>query len=219
VDPTALDPRETYKLMTGFIVPRPIAWISTQAPDGTLNLAPFSFFNGVGANPPAVSVSILHNPAGDRRKDTWRNIEATGEFVVNVVDEDLARAMNETSTEFPPEVDEFEAAGLEPVESVAVKPPRVAAAPVSLECTLLDSLKVGEGVGGATLVVGKIELVHVRNGIANERNHVDIKELRPVSRLAGAEYGYVRETFSMNRNHYDPEAATAVRSSVRPPAR
>lgn len=212
LDPSTLDPREAYKLMTGFIVPRPIAWVSTQAPDGTLNLAPFSFFNGVGANPPAVSVSILHNPAGDHRKDTWRNIEATGQFVVNVVDEDLARAMNETATEFPPEVDEFERAGLRTAPSVAVRPPRVAAAPVSMECTLLDSLAVGEGMGGATLVVGKVELVHVRDGITNGRNHVDLGELRPVSRLAGAEYGYVRETFTMDRNHYDPETATAVRS-------
>jgi len=211
LDPSTLHPKEAYKLMTGFIVPRPIAWVSTAAPDGTLNLAPFSFFNGVGASPPAVSISILHNPTGDHRKDTWRNIEATGEFVVNVVDEELARAMNETSTEFPPEVDEFEAAGLEPAPSVVVGPPRVAAAPVSMECTLLDSLAVGKGMGGATLVVGKVELVHVRDGITNGRNHVDLRELRPVSRLAGAQYGYVRETFAMDRRHYDPEAETAVR--------
>lgn len=209
---STFDPREAYKLMTGFIVPRPIAWVSTRATDGTLNLAPFSFFNGIGANPPAVSVSILHNPGGDHRKDTWRNIEATGEFVVNVVDEELARAMNETATEYPSEVDEFEVAGLTPASSVTVNPPRVEEAPVSLECTLLDSLAVGKGMGGATLVVGKVELVHVRDGIVDGRNHVDIRRLKPVARIAGAEYAYVRETFTMTRNHYDPEAATAVSS-------
>lgn len=213
LDLSTLDPREAYKLMTGFIVPRPIAWVSTRATDGTLNLAPFSFFNGVGANPPTVSISILHNPKGDHRKDTWRNIQNTGEFVVNVVDEDRARAMNDSSTEFPPEVDEFEAAGLAPAESAVVRPPRVADAPVSLECTLLDSLTVGKGMGGSTLVVGKIEMVHCREGIVGDRNHVDIRELKPIARIAGAEYAYVRETFEMTRNHYDPETETAVRSS------
>ena len=213
LEPTSLDPREMYKLMTGFIVPRPIAWVSTVAEDGGFNLAPFSFFNGVAANPPTVSVSILHNPGGDHRKDTWRNIEATGEFVVNIVSEEVARKMNDTSTEFPPEIDEFEMAGLTPLPAVTVRAPRVEEAPVSMECSLFESVRVGEGIGGATLIVGTVSYVHIRDDIVNEKNYIDVAELAPIGRSAGADYVYVRDTFTMERNHYDPEAATAVRSS------
>lgn len=202
-----------YKLMTGFIVPRPIAWVSTVAEDGSHNLAPFSYFNGVAASPPTVSVSILHNPGGDHRKDTWRNIEATGEFVVNIVSEDLARKMNDTATEFPPEVDEFEAAGLTPVPGVTVNAPRVGQAPVSMECNLFESVRVGDGMGGATLVVGTVSHVHLRDGLVYGNNYVDVRKLAPVGRSAGADYVYVRETFTMERTHYDPETSIAVRSS------
>ena len=212
IDPASLDPRAMYKLMTGFIVPRPIAWVSTVAEDGGLNLAPFSFFNGVAAAPPTVSVSILHNPGGDHRKDTWRNIEATGEFVVNIVSEDLARQMNDTATEFPPEIDEFEAAGLTPVAGVTVAAPRVEEAQISLECSLFDAIRVGEGMGGATLIVGTVSHVHAHDGIVYGDNYVDTSKLAPIGRSTGADYVHVRDTFTMERTHYDPETATAVRS-------
>src|SRR5581483_7500544 len=125
LDPRALGERDTYKLLIGCVVPRPIAWVSTIDEQGVRNLAPFSFFNAIGSNPPAISVAISYADRADGRKDTLRNIIAVGEFVVNVVDEHLAQAMNITATNYPPEVDEFAAAGLTPAPSVLVRPPRV----------------------------------------------------------------------------------------------
>jgi flavin reductase (DIM6/NTAB) family NADH-FMN oxidoreductase RutF len=202
-DPQTLGERETYKLLIGCVVPRPIAWVSTLDPSGARNLAPFSFFNAVGSNPPAVSVSISYIDTPDRRKDTLRNIQETGEFVVNIVDEALARAMNITSANYPLDVDEFDVAGVAAAPSAVVRPPRVAAAPVSLECRLFTLVPVGQGPGSATLAVGVIQIIHVRADIINERQHIDIMKLRPIARLAGASYAYVRETFDMVRPVYD----------------
>lgn len=199
------DPRKLYGFMTAIILPRPIGWVSTASPDGQRNLAPFSFFNGVAANPPTVSISILHAPRGDGRKDTWRNIEQTGEFVVNVASEDLAEQVNRTGTECPPEVDEFEMAGLDAVPSVVVAAPRVAQAPAHLECRLHDTMRVGDGMGGATLVVGEIVHISVADHAIGEGPRVDLARLRPLSRLGGASYAPVRETFDLERLHFDPE--------------
>ena len=203
LDPQTLGERETYKLLIGCVVPRPIAWVSTVDRSGARNLAPFSFFNAIGSNPPAVSVSISYADNPDLRKDTLRNIVDTGEFVVNIVDEDLAQAMNTTAANYPRDVDEFEAAGVVAAPSAAVRPPRVAGAPVSLECRLLTLVPVGKGPGSATLVIGVIQLIHVRADIINERHYIDITKLRPIGRLAGASYAYVHETFDMVRPVYD----------------
>jgi flavin reductase (DIM6/NTAB) family NADH-FMN oxidoreductase RutF len=203
LDPQALGQRETYKLLIGCVVPRPIAWISTVDPQGARNLAPFSFFNGIGSNPPAVSVSINYVEAPDQRKDTLRNIIATGEFVVNIVSEELAQAMNATAANYPPEIDEFTVAGLSAAPCLTVRAPRVAEAPVSLECSLFAQVPVGQGPGSSTLVVGVIQMIHVRSDIINDRNHIDITKLRPIARLAGSSYAYVHETFDMVRPVYD----------------
>src|SRR5205085_9276828 len=112
-----------------------------------LNLAPFSFFNGIGSNPPALSVSINYTSNNDQRKDTLRNIEATGEFVINIVDEKRAQAMNVTAIDYPLDVDEFAVAGLTPIPGVAVRAPRVAESPVSMECKLFTLVPVGTGPG------------------------------------------------------------------------
>lgn len=205
LDPHALGEHETYKLLIGCVVPRPIAWVSTVDRDGLGNLAPFSFFNGVGSNPPAISVAITYNDSPDQRKDTLRNIEATGEFVVNIVSEELAQAMNETAVNYPPEVDEFAVAGLTPVPGTLVRAPRVAESPVSFECKLFTLVPVGAGPGSATLVVGAIALIHVRDDIIDARNRIDIHKLRPIARLAGAGYAYVHETFEMPRGRYNPQ--------------
>lgn len=204
-DPTTLKQQDVYKLLIGCVVPRPIAWVSTVDLDGTRNLAPFSFFNAIGSNPPALCVSI--NDTGDnpdRRKDTLRNILATGEFVVNIVSEELAAAMNATATNFPPAIDEFSVAGLTPAPGVAVRPPRVAESPVSFECRLYTQVPVGQGPGSSTLVIGTIALIHIRDGLFDERYRVDIKELRPVGRLAGNSYAYVHDTFDLIRGRYNP---------------
>jgi flavin reductase (DIM6/NTAB) family NADH-FMN oxidoreductase RutF len=199
LDPQTLGERETYKLLIGCVVPRPIAWVSTVDQQGIRNLAPFSFFNGVGSSPPAVSISINYTDSVDQRKDTLRNIATTGEFVVNIVSEELAQAMNATATNYPPEIDEFEVAGLAAAPCVTVRAPRVAEAPVSLECKLFTLVPVGQGPGSATLVVGVVQMIHARDDIINDRNHVDIMKMRPIARLAGSGYAYVHETFEMPR--------------------
>jgi len=203
LDPQALGERETYKLLIGCVVPRPIAWVSTVDQQGARNLAPFSFFNGVGSNPPALSISINYIENADGRKDTLRNIAATGEFVVNIVDEDLAQAMNATATNYPPEVDEFAVAGLTAAPSAIVRPPRVAESPVSMECRLFTLVPVGQGSGSSTLVIGTIALFHLRDDLVDTRHHVDIRGLRPIARLAGSGYAYVHETFEMLRGRYN----------------
>ena len=105
LDPHTLGQRETYKLLIGCVVPRPIAWVSTVDLAGARNLAPFSFFNAIGSNPPAISISVSFVDGIDQRKDTLRNISDTGEFVVNIVDEDMAKAMNATAASYPPSID------------------------------------------------------------------------------------------------------------------
>ncbi len=203
LDPQTLGQRETYKLLLGCVVPRPIAWVSTADLAGVRNLAPFSFFNAIGSNPPAISISVSYVDGSDPRKDTLRNISDTGEFVVNIVDEELARAMNATSASYPPGVDEFEIAGLTAIPSVTVRPARVDGAPASLECKLLTLVPVGQGPGSATVVIGVIQMIHMRADVINERHYIDITKLRPIARLAGASYAYVHETFDMARPVYD----------------
>jgi flavin reductase (DIM6/NTAB) family NADH-FMN oxidoreductase RutF len=203
LDPQIIGQRETYKLLIGCVVPRPIAWVSTVDISGVRNLAPFSFFNAIGSNPPAISIAISYASGPDQRKDTLRNISDTGEFVVNIVDEDLAQAMNATSANYPPDVDEFDAAGVTAAPCVAVRPARVAGAPVSLECKLFTLVPVGQGPGSATLVIGVIHMIHVRGDVINTQYYIDITNLRPIARLAGASYAYVHETFDMARPVYD----------------
>ena len=203
LDPHVLGQRETYKLLIGCVVPRPIAWVSTVDLAGVRNLAPFSFFNAIGSNPPAISISISYVEGIDGRKDTLRNISDTGEFVVNIVDEDLAQAMNATSAGYPPDVDEFAIAGLVAAPCATVHPARVLGAPVSLECKLFTLVPVGAGPGSATLAIGVIQMIHVRSDVINERHYIDITKLRPIGRLAGASYAYVHETFDMVRPVYD----------------
>src|SRR5271154_330187 len=136
--------RDVYRHMIACITPRPIAWVSTISPGGVPNLAPFSFFNGVGANPPAVVFSPVNRRDGSR-KDTVINIEANRQFVVNVVSEPMASRMNHTSAELPYEVNEFEVCGLTPLPSVRIQPPRVKEAPVQMECELFEIVRVGHG--------------------------------------------------------------------------
>jgi flavin reductase (DIM6/NTAB) family NADH-FMN oxidoreductase RutF len=203
IDPTQLDQRDVYKLIIGSVVPRPIAWVSTQDAEGRRNLAPFSFFNAVGSNPPALTVSINHAVArSDGRKDTLANILATREFVVNIVTEDTVLAMNETATDYPAGVDEFAEAGLSYAPSLTVSPPRVAASPVNFECELFTSVPVGDGPGSATIVIGLIKHIHIRDELLDERYRIDLARLRPVARLAGSSYCPVRDVFEIERKTY-----------------
>jgi len=209
LDFPALDKRTRYKILTGTVVPRPIAWVSTIDNAGITNLAPFSFFNVVCQDPPTVSISILRQTTGTRgHKDTLQNILACGEFVVNIADETLVQAMNESATDYPSYVDEFAIADLTSAASSRVRPPRVAEAAVSMECRLTGQLPVGND---ATLVLGEVVFMHIRDEIIDERYHIDIQKLRPIGRLAGSDYAYVHETFSIDRGRYD-----AATGSVHP---
>lgn len=198
LDPEKMRFRDIYGWMVGLITPRPIAWVSTIAADGVTNLAPFSFFNGVGANPPLIMFCPANNREG-QPKDTLRNIQSNGQFVVNLVTDDLAEAMNLTAAEYRPDVDEFEVADIETAASVRVKPPRVARSAASMECVLHQALQLGCGPGGANLVIGRIVCIHVQEELVDDDGQLIPDRLPTVGRLGGS--GYVRTTdrFEMPR--------------------
>jgi len=199
IDPRDLAARAAYPLFISTIVPRPIAWVSTVSPDGRPNLAPFSFFMGVTSDPPTLAVAI-----GRRRgepKDTARNIEAGGEFVVNVVTTDLAAAMVLTSADFPPTVSEFAAAGLTPLPSVRVRPPRVAESPLHMECRLERLVPIGRSA--TTLAIAEVVLFHIADELWTGQG-VDVARLKPLGRLGGTLYAPVERTISIPRPEIDP---------------
>lgn len=202
IDPSALEPREVYKLLIGSVVPRPIAWVSSVSAEGQRNLAPFSYFNIACANPP----SLLFCPNRRRdgsKKDTLLNIEATGEYVIHIVDEAHVAAMNQSSAEFPREVDEFEAAGLLAAPSLVVRPARVAEAPIAFECRLFQVVPVSDAPQGGEVVIGRVLLIHVRDDVRPD-TYIDLEALRPVARLAGNGYARVTDTFDLPRPVYRP---------------
>jgi flavin reductase (DIM6/NTAB) family NADH-FMN oxidoreductase RutF len=193
--PTELDPRAAYRLLISVVVPRPIGWASTIGSDGSLNLAPFSFFNAVSNMPLTVMISV-----GQRKghpKDTLRNAQETGAFVINIVDEELAVAMNETSGEWAYHVNEFERAGVTPAASIDVQPPRVAEAPIALECKVTQIVPVIDTT--YTLILGRVLRFHIRSDLLRPNGAVDAALLRPVARLSGDEYATLGRVFEMRR--------------------
>lgn len=188
-----------YKIMIGSILPRPIGWISTIDPAGKPNLAPFSFFNAVCGNPPHVLFCPMVRGTDNNPKDTLRNVRATGEFVVNIVTEELAEAMNITSTEFPAEVDEFKTAGLEIEPSVRVRPPRVAASPIHYECQVAQIVDISDQPGGGSVVIGRVVHLHVAERVLVDSDKINLFALRPIGRLAGSAYCRVSDVFEMLR--------------------
>jgi flavin reductase (DIM6/NTAB) family NADH-FMN oxidoreductase RutF len=203
IDPSGMPATAVYKLLIGCIVPRPIAWVSTVSADGVPNLAPFSFFMGVCATPPTLAFSASPRadaaaPAGTSLKDTVRNLEATGDFVVNVVDDALAAQMNLTSGDYPPEVDEFVLAGLTAASSATVRAPRVREAPISLECRVAQILRVGRAPH--SLVLGEILRFHFRDDLYDPgTGRIDMRRLQPVGRLAGEMYAHIHDLFELKR--------------------
>jgi flavin reductase (DIM6/NTAB) family NADH-FMN oxidoreductase RutF len=191
--------REIYKLLTGCVVPRPIAWVSSLNAEGQPNLAPFSFFNAVCSNPPTLMFVTSVRGTDGGQKDTYHNVQATGEFVVNFVTESLAEQMNITSTEFPADVNEFESAGLTPAPSVLVKPPRVAESPVHFECKLNQIVTIGNEIGGGHIVIGTIVHIHCDESVYRGNNYIDIQAYQPVGRLAGGAYSRTRDVFEIRR--------------------
>jgi flavin reductase (DIM6/NTAB) family NADH-FMN oxidoreductase RutF len=196
-DPRALDRRERNNVINGLIYPRPIAWVSTVASDGTRNLAPFSFFNAFSFNPPTVGVS-----PGSRRgvpKDTLANVRATGEFVINLVSAALADTANATSAELSADVDEWELAGVTPVASETVAPARVEQAPAALECRVHQIVELGVDEPSNSLVIGRVLRVHVLDGALDEQYLPRPEALDLVGRMGGDLWARTREQFILPR--------------------
>ena len=198
IDPTQLPVREMYQYLIGAITPRPIAWVSTLSPRGIPNLAPFSFFNGVAANPPTVVFSPVNRRDGTK-KDTVLNLEQRPEFVVNVVSFDHAVPMNASSEEFPYEISEFEKCGLTPVPSEKVGPPRVKEARIQMECVVPQIVPVGEGPLAANLVIGRILLMHVADEVLDAKKQIDPLKLDTIGRMGGEWYSKTRDIFALPR--------------------
>lgn len=177
INPDDLPGGRVYEVLTMLVVPRPIAWVSTMAPDGTLNIAPHSYFNIVSHAPPVVHIT------SSGEKDTLRNIRRTREFVVNVVSRDLLEQMNLTAADFPPHEDEFAWAGLEPAPSTVVSVPRVAQAPAALECRLWDVLEIGNG----RMVFGEVTRIHTADHLW-DGDQIPPERLDAVGRLGGSAY-------------------------------
>ena len=190
------------RVLTGVVVPRPIAFVSSISADGIVNLAPFSFFNAMAYDPATIVLGISRS-AGWKAKDTLANIEATGEFVVSVVVDDIAEAMNSTAAEFPADVDEFQIAGLTPKPSELVRPPLVAESPVNMECRLNQVVAVGDGTKHA-IVIGEIALMHIRDDIISG-HRINHQRLKPVGRLAGNMYCNTHDVYELIRPVYNRE--------------
>jgi flavin reductase (DIM6/NTAB) family NADH-FMN oxidoreductase RutF len=198
INPADHQVQEIYKLMVGLIVPRPVALVSTVDRDGVPNAAPFSFFSGVGSNPPTVLFCPSLRSSGDHRKDTLRNVEQTGEFVINIVSAAIAAAANATAADVSPEVDEFQLAGLTAIPSEVVRPPRVAESPAQMECKLLQIIFTKQAPGAGVIVLGEIVRLH----IAPELEHnfrIDPAKLDAVGRMAGNTWVHTRERFELER--------------------
>jgi flavin reductase (DIM6/NTAB) family NADH-FMN oxidoreductase RutF len=198
LDFAGLSPRNAYQWMTSTIMPRPIAWVSTISPDGRTNLAPFSFFQGVTANPPTLMFVPVNNREGEK-KDTVRNIELVPEFVVNLVPHALASAMNDTAALLPYGESEFSRFGVAQAPSAKVRPPRVADSPVAFECVLDRIVHIGTGPLAANVVFGRILTAHIRDDVIGPGGLPDSAKLDLVGRLGGEDYAMTRDTFNLAR--------------------
>jgi flavin reductase (DIM6/NTAB) family NADH-FMN oxidoreductase RutF len=191
--------QEGYKILSGSILPRPIAFVTTMDNSGTVNAAPFSFFTVICANPLLICFSPMRKGTDGKKKDTLLNIEETREFVINIVSRDMAEKMNICAADYAREVNELEQAGLEQEKSVYVKPPRIKRSKVHLECTLHQLLHFGDGPGSGSLVIGRVEHVQVNDDLYHN-GKIDTDKLDPVGRLAGHMYtGPLADVFEIIR--------------------
>jgi flavin reductase (DIM6/NTAB) family NADH-FMN oxidoreductase RutF len=204
IKPEELAVRDRYKLMIGSILPRPIAFVSTISPEGAFNLAPYSFFNGVGSNP----MTVVFCPANDsegREKDTLRNCKpvaegGTGQFVVNVAGEPFIREVAAAAEALPYGESEFELTGLTPTPSTVVKPPRVSESPLAFECQTLQVIRTNSDAPAAgNLVLGEVVHIYAVGGLISERGYVDADKLAAVGRMGGLSYCRTRDRFELPR--------------------
>lgn len=189
---------EIYRMLVDVVTPRPIAWVTTVDRDGRVNLAPFSFFNAFGANPPVVVFSP-NLRRDSSKKDTLRNVEATGEFVLNAAVEPLKDQVNLSSAELPYGESEVELTGLTTVPSLKIKPPRIAESPVQMECRVIQILPIGDGPSSANLVIGEVLVMHVDDNVLDEQGRVDPRKLKTIGRLGRDDFCRTSDIFSMVR--------------------
>ncbi|RYZ73468.1 MAG: flavin reductase family protein [Proteobacteria bacterium] len=193
-----LSQQESYKILIGSIVPRPIALVSTVNSERVGNLAPFSFFNAVSTQPLCISISITRRQNGEK-KDTLRNIESTGELVVNSVAEWMIQQVNHCSADYPYGVDEMQKVGLTPLSSQIVRPARVKESPVQFECVTERMIEIGDGMAGSsTLIIARVLQIHIDKS-AYQDGRIMLEHTKPVSRLAGNTYARITETFDLAR--------------------
>lgn len=198
IDPETVSPSQVYSTMIRAITPRPIAWVSTESPEGVPNLAPFSYFNGVCSQPATLMFSAVNKPDGSP-KDTVRNIKATSQFVVNVVPFSQAQPMAKSAGPFEYEENEFEIAGLTQKSSIKVKPGAVAESPIQFECELMQVTEIGEGPTGANVIFGKILLIRIDDAVLGEDGKIAPELLDNIGRLGGMAYSRTHETFELKR--------------------
>ncbi len=189
---------DVYHLLTGIVTPRPIAWVTTVDSQGVVNLAPFSFFNTFGANPPVVVFSPTLRRDGTK-KDTLMNIEATGEFVVNASVASLAEKVNQSSKEIPTGQSEVELTGLHTTPSQFVKPPRITESPAALECKVMQIIPVGNSAISANLVIGEVVAIHVDDSVLDENKRVDPRKIQTIARLGAEFYCHTSDLFELKR--------------------
>ena len=198
-DPKSLEQSAVYKLLTGSVIPRPIGWISTIDEEGINNLAPFSYFNILGDDPPHVMFSTRRD--NNSNKDTLNNVLANKQFVVNMVTESVVEAMNSTALSVSSDIDEFELAKVTPISSKLIKPMRVKESPIHFECEMVHHYFLeNHNQGGACIVIGRIVMMHFDDAILLDNYKINMENYKPVSRLAGSNYSKIGEVFSIKRS-------------------
>jgi flavin reductase (DIM6/NTAB) family NADH-FMN oxidoreductase RutF len=198
LDVCSADVLAVYRALIGVVAPRPIAWVTTLDGQGRVNLAPFSFFNAFGANPPVVVFSPTRRRDGSK-KDTLLNLEMIPEFVLNAAVEDLAQEINLSSTELPRGQSEVEYTGLTLQPSAKVRPPRIAESPVHLECLVRQIMSIGDGPIAGNLVIGEVIFIHIEDRVLDSHGQVDPRKLRTIARLGGSYYCRSTDLFAMER--------------------
>lgn len=201
LDPTDHDAEKVYRLLTGLVVPRPIAWVTSLSSGGVLNLAPFSAFTFVAPKPPMLAISVGRK--GGLYKDTAHNILATEEYVIHIADFPLMNAVHESSVEHPADVSEVEQLGLETLASERIRVPRLAAAPVAMECRFRQCLEFGET--RSRLIVGEVVMFHIRDGLYNN-GKVETASLDPLARIAGPRYARLGEIVTLHSVFQTPKS-------------
>jgi flavin reductase (DIM6/NTAB) family NADH-FMN oxidoreductase RutF len=192
IDPAYLDPETAYRLITGVVVPRPIAWVTSLSATGVLNLAPFSAFMFVAPKPPMLAISVGRK--GNIYKDTAQNILNNEEYVVHIADSSLMNAVHESSTEHPSDVSEVDELGLATLPGERIKVPRLAAAPIAMECRFRQCLEFGET--RSRLIIGEVLVFHIRDGLL-QNGKIETEALDPIARIAGPRYARLGEIVTL----------------------